>query len=355
VKKIYFLTLHRPNRSPSQRFRFEQYVSFLQQNGFETQHLFLLNASDDKLFYSSNVLSKVLILIKSTFFLLKSYWSVETDSLVFVQRECYMLGTAFFEKLFASKCKLIFDFDDAIWLQNVSDANKKFSFLKNPNKTKEIIQVSRLVIAGNQYLANYAKQYNSNVHVIPTTIDTDYHKPSAEKKKNGELIIGWTGTHSTVKYIYSIMPVLQKIKAKYSNVLFKVICEDEFRIEELAITTTAWSSEREIEQLSDIDIGIMPLPDDEWTKGKCGFKGLQYMAMQAPAVMSSVGVNTEIIQHGVNGFLARTDEEWFDILCQLIDSEVLRKKIGAAGRKTILEKYSVVANMDKYLSLLNSL
>jgi glycosyltransferase involved in cell wall biosynthesis len=355
VKKIYFLTLHRPNRSPSQRFRFEQYVSFLQQNGFETRHLFLLSPSDDKLFYSSNVLSKVWILIKSTFFLLKSYWSVELDSLVFVQRECYMLGTAFFEKLFASKCKLIFDFDDAIWLQNVSDANKKFSFLKNPNKTKEIIQVSRLVIAGNQYLANYAKQYNSNVHVIPTTIDTDYHKPSAEKKKNGELIIGWTGTHSTVKYIYLIMPVLQKIKAKYSNVLFKVICEDEFRIEELAITTTAWSSEREIEQLSDIDIGIMPLPDDEWTKGKCGFKGLQYMAMQAPAVMSSVGVNAEIIQHGVNGFLAHTDEEWFDILCQLIDSEVLRKTIGEAGRKTILEKYSVVANKDKYLSLLNSL
>jgi glycosyltransferase involved in cell wall biosynthesis len=330
-------------------------VSFLQQNGFETRHLFLLSPSDDKLFYSSNVLSKVWILIKSTFFLLKSYWSVELDSLVFVQRECYMLGTAFFEKLFASKCKLIFDFDDAIWLQNVSDANKKFSFLKNPNKTKEIIQVSRLVIAGNQYLANYAKQYNSNVHVIPTTIDTDYHKPSAEKKKNGELIIGWTGTHSTVKYIYLIMPVLQKIKAKYSNVLFKVICEDEFRIEELAITTTAWSSEREIEQLSDIDIGIMPLPDDEWTKGKCGFKGLQYMAMQAPAVMSSVGVNAEIIQHGVNGFLAHTDEEWFDILCQLIDSEVLRKTIGEAGRKTILEKYSVVANKDKYLSLLNSL
>ncbi len=355
MKKIYFLTLHRPNRSPSQRFRFEQYVSFLQQNGFETRHLFLLSPSDDKLFYSSNVLSKVWILIKSTFFLLKSYWSVELDSLVFVQRECYMLGTAFFEKLFASKCKLIFDFDDAIWLQNVSDANKKFSFLKNPNKTKEIIQVSRLVIAGNQYLANYAKQYNSNVHVIPTTIDTDYHKPSAEKKKNGELIIGWTGTHSTVKYIYLIMPVLQKIKAKYSNVLFKVICEDEFRIEELAITTTAWSSEREIEQLSDIDIGIMPLPDDEWTKGKCGFKGLQYMAMQAPAVMSSVGVNAEIIQHGVNGFLAHTDEEWFDILCQLIDSEVLRKTIGEAGRKTILEKYSVVANKDKYLSLLNSL
>ena len=354
MKKIYFLT-HRPNRSPSQRFRFEQYVSFLRQNGFETRHLFLLSPSDDKLFYSSNVLSKVWILIKSTFFLLKSYWSVELDSLVFVQRECYMLGTAFFEKLFASKCKLIFDFDDAIWLQNVSDANKKFSFLKNPNKTKEIIQVSRLVIAGNQYLANYAKQYNSNVHVIPTTIDTDYHTPNAEKKKNGELIIGWTGTHSTVKYIYLIMPVLQKIKAKYSNVLFKVICEDEFRIEELAITTTAWSSEREIEQLSDIDIGIMPLPDDEWTKGKCGFKGLQYMAMQAPAVMSSVGVNAEIIQHGVNGFLARTDEEWFDILCKLIDSEVLRKTIGEAGRKTILEKYSVVANKDKYLSLLNSL
>jgi glycosyltransferase involved in cell wall biosynthesis len=151
------------------------------------------------------------------------------------------------------------------------------------------------------------------------------------------------------------MPVLQKIKSKYSNVSFKVICEDEFTIEELGITTTAWSSEREIEQLSDIDIGIMPLPDDEWTKGKCGFKGLQYMAMGVPAVMSAVGVNTEIIQHGENGFLALNDEEWFEILCQLIDSTELRKTIGGAGRKTVLEKYSVTANKHKYLSLLNSL
>jgi glycosyltransferase involved in cell wall biosynthesis len=354
VKKVYFLTLHRPNRSPSQRFRFEQYVSFLNENGFETQHLFLLSAEDDKVFYSSSILPKAWILAKSILFLLWSYFFVERDSIVFVQRECFMLGTAFFEKLFAKKTKLVFDFDDAIWLQNVSDANKKFSFLKNPNKTRDIIAVSKLVIAGNQYLADYAKQSNSNVHVIPTTIDTDYHKPSSAENIN-KITIGWTGTHSTVKYIYSIMPVLQKIKSKYSNVSFKVICEDEFTIEELGITTTAWSSEREIEQLSDIDIGIMPLPDDEWTKGKCGFKGLQYMAMGVPAVMSAVGVNTEIIQHGENGFLALNDEEWFEILCQLIDSTELRKTIGGAGRKTVLEKYSVTANKHKYLSLLNSL
>lgn len=355
MKKIYFLTLHRPNRSPSQRFRFEQYVSFLQENGFETQHFFLLSAIDDKRFYSSRIFPKIWILIKSTFILFKTYFTVEHGSIIFVQRECFMLGTAFFEKLFALKGKLVFDFDDAIWLQNVSEENKKFSFLKNPNKTSEIIKISKLVIAGNQYLADYAKQFNSDVHVIPTTIDTDYHKPQVAKKQNEKLIIGWTGSRTTVQYFFVILPVLQRLKAKYDNVSFKVICEEAFYMDELGITTTVWSSAKEIEQLAEIDIGIMPLPDDEWSKGKCGFKGLQYMAMQVPAVMSAVGMNTEIIQHGVNGFLAHNDEEWFTILSQLIESAELRKIIGEAGRKTILEKYSVAANKNKYLTLLNSL
>ena len=106
-----------------------------------------------------------------------------------------------------------------------------------------------------------------------------------------------------------------------------------------------------MEDLQDIDIGIMPLPDTDWTRGKCGLKGLQYMGLAIPTIMSPVGANMQIIKHGVNGFLASTKEEWVDYLSQLIESEELRKKLGEAGRKTVEEQFSVEANKEKYLGL----
>ena len=113
--------------------------------------------------------------------------------------------------------------------------------------------------------------------------------------------------------------------------------------------------DREVANLDMIDIGMMPLPDDDWARGKCGFKGIQYMSLSKPAVMSPVGVNPEIIQHGVNGFLANTTEEWFTCLSKLIDSSELRHKIGAEGRKTIEERYSVKSAQGKLLSMLEDL
>jgi glycosyltransferase involved in cell wall biosynthesis len=121
----------------------------------------------------------------------------------------------------------------------------------------------------------------------------------------------------------------------------------------LSISGQAWRLDTEIQDLMSFDIGIMPLPDDEWTKGKCGFKGLQYMALEVPTVMSPVGVNTEIIDHGKNGFIANNETEWLAILSQLINDAELRKHIGQEGRKTIVNKYSKSANLNKYLSLFN--
>jgi glycosyltransferase involved in cell wall biosynthesis len=116
-----------------------------------------------------------------------------------------------------------------------------------------------------------------------------------------------------------------------------------------------WREETEIEDLSAIDIGLMPLPDDEWAKGKCGLKALQFMAMELPVVTSPVGVNTEIVQDGVNGFLARSDNEWFERLSALIESEERRREVGRAARVTVLERYSVVSQREHYLALLEGL
>jgi glycosyltransferase involved in cell wall biosynthesis len=268
-----------------------------------------------------------------------------------VQREALMIGSSFFEKrIKKSKAKLIYDFDDAIWKLDTSDANKKFEWLKNPNKTKEIISVADLIIAGNNYLMNYALQYNSEVKLIPTTIDTTFHKPEIKNKQSDVITIGWSGSKTTIKHFESAIPVLIKIKEKYGErVDFKVMGDASFSHKDLQINGIEWTHETEVSIINSFDIGIMPLPEDDWAKGKCGLKGLSYMSCAIPTIMSPVGVNAEIIQHGENGFLAEKEEEWLKYLSLLIENPELRKKLGEAARKSVEHKYSVEANKHLYL------
>jgi len=185
---------------------------------------------------------------------------------------------------------------------------------------------------------------------MPTTIDTDYHKRIYEFQKKTSICIGWTGTSTTLKHFETIIPALKKIKTTFNKkIYFKVIVNFPYHLPELDIEATQWSLEKEIQDLSEIDIGIMPLPDDEWSKGKCGFKGLQYMSLEIATIMSPIGVNTEIIKDGENGFLASTEEEWVEKLSLLIEDESLRLTLGKKGRQTVEERYSVNALKNQYV------
>jgi glycosyltransferase involved in cell wall biosynthesis len=349
---ILFIALHRANRSPSQRYRFEQYVDILKSNGYHCRQLFLLTESDDRLFYASgNYVGKAVILIKSIFKLCEEVFLKKPSSVVFVQRESFMIGTSIFERLFSLRSKLIFDFDDSIWLPTISKGNQKLKFLKKSDKIKKIISYSSQVVCGNQYLATYASKYNPNVAIIPSTIDTDryYIRQRTESKA---ITIGWSGSFTTVPHFEFIIPALFKIQTKYGDrINFHMIGVEGYSCNGLNISSMAWNAISEVEDLHFFDIGIMPLPDDEWTRGKCGMKGLQYMAAGIPTIMSPVGVNKEIIQDGVNGFLASTEAEWIDKLTRLIDSADLRERLGLNGRKTVEVKYSVKANAPLYLEL----
>jgi glycosyltransferase involved in cell wall biosynthesis len=358
LKKVLIVCAHRLMRSPSQRFRFEQYLSFLEKNGYQFQMSALLNAKDDRLFYSrSGVLRKGWIYLKTLKKRTADWLRANKYDLIFIQREALMTGSTFFEKRFSrSKAKMIFDFDDSIWLQNVSAANKKLAFLKNAQKTSKIIGMSDLIFAGNRYLAGYAEQFNPNVVIIPTTIDTDQYKPPAEKKQGGPVCIGWSGSITTIQHFAIAIPVLKKIREKYGDrVSFKIIGDANYYCTELDTKGEAWKAATEVEDLAKIDIGIMPLHDDEWAKGKCGLKGLQYMAIGIPTLMSPVGVNSEIIQNGVNGYLPATEDEWIKQLSELIENADLRKRIGDRGRETVVKRYSVDAWKEKYLDTFNEL
>lgn len=357
-KKILFIGIHRLDRSPSQRFRFEQYLSFLERNGFTWELSYIISEEEDKFFYKSgHYLRKLGLFIRAVFIRLSDVRRANQYDIIFIQRESFMVGGAFFEKMFSrSKAKIVYDFDDAIWLQHISEENKMFKWLKKPQKIATIIALSDMVFAGNSYLEAYAKKFNSNVKLIPTTIDTTYHKPLVVSKKNNSVCIGWTGTFSTLKYFEHILPVLKRVKEQFGDqVYFKIIADREKEYEEIGTNTTLWNANTEIEDLNELDIGIMPLPDDEWTKGKCGFKGLQYMAISVATIMSDVGANKDIIKHGINGYLVATMEEWYETITMLINDKAKRKLVGEEGRKTVQEQFSVEANKAKYLNYLNEL
>lgn len=343
--------------APNQRFRFEQYLKYLESNGFFCEVSPLLSSSEARLLYNQGYyIKKGLLLNRSYTQRKKDLKRIRDFDFVYISRESLMTGSYFFEKNLASLgIPFIYDFDDAIWNIDVSPANKRFRWLKDPSKTSEIIKLATLVVAGNEYLAKYARQYNMNTVIIPTTVDTGKFVRINRGNENGNVTIGWSGSKTTIAHYKTIIPVLKIISEKYGDkIKFKVIGDDSYFNKHPEITGEKWSPEDEVIKMNEIDIGIMPLPDNEWTKGKCGLKGLTYMACEIPSVFSPVGVNCDIIKHGVNGFLAGSNDEWIKVLSMLIESPELREKTGKAGRQTVVEKYSVEANKHKYLESFES-
>ena len=346
---------HRPGRSPGQRFRFEQYLDYLNSKGIQCDISFLLNEKDDAAFYShGHYFAKFRILLKSLLIRSKDLKRCKDYDLIFIYREAVMFGSAYFEKrMFRKGCRIVLDYDDAIWMMDVSEANKKLKWLKRPLKTREIISYSRAVFVGNNFLGTYAEAFNKNVKIVPTTIVASSFQRQRQRIDKDSVCLGWTGSYTTLKHFKTAIPFLKILLEKYgSKIYIKLISDEPPQQDEIEIQFCKWNKETEVRDLEEIDIGIMPLPDDDWSKGKCGFKGLQYMALAIPCVLSPVGVNTEIITNNENGFLAATNEEWVEKLSMLIDSIELRAKIGQAGRQTLVEKYSYESWKDRYLQYL---
>jgi len=356
MREILFVSVHPPGRVPSQRFRYEQYVDFLAEHGYRTTFSPVLRPGEHVQAYSpGHAARKGVIAARGVLRRLGDLLRARRYDIVFVQREAVPFGTAIFEAAFSrSPARLVFDFDDSIWLPNASEANRRFAWLKRPGKTADIIARADLVFAGNEYLRSYAARFNTRVVVIPTTIDTDRYVRSngATRSQTGEPVcIGWSGSMTTVQHFKLVLPVFRRLRRRYgSRVTFAVIGDPAFRDDELGIVGQPWSADTEVEDLGRFDVGVMPLPDDDWARGKCGLKGLQYMGLEIPAVMSPVGVNTEIVEDGRNGFLAGSEDEWFDKLSRLIESADLRKRLGTAARETVVERYSVESQKQRYVA-----
>ena len=354
MPEVLIICAHRPKRSPSQRYRFEQYLPFLQSHGFNFTFSYILNEADDKIFYSQgNTLHKIWILFKGILIRIKDVFRYKKYDIIFIQREASFFGISVFERLARrSGAYVIFDFDDSIWLADTSPGNKKWEWIKRPEKFYNNVRHANCVIAGNEYLAEQARPYNKNVVVLPTSINTAIHRPLPESETKGYVTIGWSGSISTIKHFEGLLPELRQIKNRYGDVVkFKVIGDPQYKNDELGVESVPWTEADEVAQLNTLDIGLMPLPDDAWAKGKCGLKGLSYMACGVATVMSAVGVNSTIIQDGENGFLINQESEWHEKLSLLIEQAELRKKFGEKGRLTVEANYSVEVLKDKYLQV----
>jgi len=350
--KILFLAPYPIGEAPSQRFRFEQYFDTLVSQGFTYEFKSFWNDRSWEILYKKgHIVKKIFGLIMGYAGTLKCLFHLSSFDLIFIHREVTPLGPPFIEWLICKilKKQLVYDFDDAIWLQSqISIAPDPLSMLKWRQKVGAICKWSYKISCGNPYLSDFARLYHSNVVLNPTTIDTDYHKP--KHLQNNPPILGWTGSHSTMPFLETLIPLLKKLRADH-DFIFRVISDVAPTFELPGLQFVEWKKEQEIEVLNSIDIGIMPLPDSPWSKGKCGFKILQYMALEKATVASAVGVNIEIIDHGHNGLLCSNESDWLICLEQLLSDQELRTRLGKNGRTLVKQKYSVTSNRSNFLKL----
>lgn len=338
--------------SPGQRFRIEQWEPILAEGGVEITYAPFENDELRAVLYQGGkVLAKVGAVTRNMRRRSRELSNAGDYDLVYIFREAALLGPPWFERKIAKTgVPVIFDFDDAVFVSYKSPSNGYLSYLKFPVKTAEIVRLSTHVMAGNEYLAEYSRQYNPNVTVIPTSIDTDKYTYIEKADEPQTITIGWSGSFSTIQHLDTIREALQEL-AKTDQYRLRVIGSPAYKVPGVDTEAMQWRSETEIADLSEIDIGLMPLPDEDWTKGKCGLKALQYMALGIPTICSPVGVNSTIIKDGVNGFLADGKDEWIEKIKRLMHSAELRKKLGRAGRETVEREYSAKAIAPKVLEV----
>jgi glycosyltransferase involved in cell wall biosynthesis len=262
-------------------------------------------------------------------------------------------GSSLFERIYCTLSKkIIYDIDDLTFMGKTSKNNSFISILRKPDKYFYLMKVADHVITCTPFLDSIVKKYNSKTTDISSTINTDKYLPIENYSNDHRLIIGWSGSHSTVPYLQLLVPVLQNLKDKQDFKLL-VIGTSNFEIEGVDVEAIPWSEANEVRELSRIDVGIYPLPDEEWVLGKSGLKALQYMALGIPTVATAIGTNFRIIEDGVSGFLVNTEEEWIRRLSSLLNSGELRKKIGIKGKARVDKFYSIHANKKIYLQIFN--
>ncbi len=344
-------------RVPGQRYRIEQWAPRLAALGVEVTFAPFLDAGAlDVLYRPGHVLTKARATLRGHLRRRDDLRRAGDFDVAFVYREATLLGPPWLERRLARVLPLVFDFDDAIWLPASSAANAWASALKPRGKTAELCRLARHVTAGNETLAAFARLHagDERVSVVPSTIDLAAY-PLRERPPNARPVIGWTGSATTLPYLEALVPALLRLRARVDFELRVIGPEPEpDAFEGLDLRVVPWSAASEADDLRAFDIGLMPLPDDEWSRGKCGMKALQYMALGIPPVVSPVGVNATLVEHGINGLHARTSHDWVAAGAVLLAHADARARLGAAARLTVERGYGADLHAPRVAAILHA-
>lgn len=324
--------------APSQRFRLEQWSPYLERGRISMEFRPFAPPDLVKLLYQSGqAFGKILGLTKAMLRQSRDIpWPGEFDVAV-VHRGASLIGPAFLERKIARHTPLVYDFDDAIHMLHTSTANRTFGWLKFPTKTADICKIAAGVTVGNEYLAQFARLHNDHVSIVPSSVETKVYTPAASRKTSDAPVVGWMGSSTSQTYLEPFSPLLARMVDQ--GLRLKIV-SDRRPVFPFSFEWTPWSATTEVAELQSFDIGIMPLPATEWAKGKCAMKLLQYMGVGVPSIGSALGGNLEVIQDGTNGFLASSNDEWLDKTLRLARDSHLARRLGEAGRETVVARYS---------------
>jgi len=341
--------------APGQRYRVEQWSEYLGEHGISIDFVPFGRPRLARMLYErGRYLAKALEMTRGLAARVAEAWSASRYDAVLVQREACLVGPAWAERLAHRRCPaLVYDFDDAVYLPYRSPTHAYLSYLKFPWKTRALCRLASAVIVGNAHLAAFARRYNDAVHVVPSTVSLRAYRPRPPLPGRAPAVIGWTGSHSSAQYLRLVFPALQELRHRREFRLL-VIGVDGVEVPGVEVESRPWRAASEAEDLWNMDVGIMPLPDEPWAQGKCGMKALQYMGVGIPAVVSPIGVNREIVQHGVNGLQATTTAEWVESLEHLLADPALRSKLGSAARATVETRYSAEAQVPRVAAIIRS-
>ena len=329
----------------SSRLRIYQYIPYLREHGAEVVIMPLFGESYLHKLYTKNKRAITNAVISYSKRLLQ-LTRLKTFDLLWIEKELFPMLPGLVEYLLrAGGIPYVVDYDDAIFHNYDMCPNSVVRRLFG-KKIDKVISKSVLVIAGNDYIAKRAQDAGAEwVEVLPTVVDLKRY-PVASHKTSSNFTIGWIGTPVTVKYLKLIQPALERI-CQQTQASLKLVGSGPVKLGSIPCKICSWSESTEVNNIKSFDVGIMPLPDEYWERGKCGYKLIQYMSCEKPVVASPVGINKRIIAHGINGFLAETQQEWYRSLMFFQSRPLERRRMGIKGRRFVEKKYCLDVTAPK--------
>jgi glycosyltransferase involved in cell wall biosynthesis len=349
--KVLCLALY-PRSNASVRLRFEQQCAELTKHGVDLTISSFLDESGYRVtFQPGHIFAKVVAVARGFARRMTDLTRIPRFDLLLVYRESTPFGPRFVEA-FASlvDVPVVVDFDEAIFIRNIHPANQNWAWLRDPRRLSSALRSAQAVTAQNTYLAEFARPFNPRVDVVPTPVDTEARRPR-QVRRPGPVVIGWLGSETTAPYLRLVDDVLARLSDE-SEIIVRVVGGAYSNPRIRRVEVREFSLDREQAELDGFDIGILPEPDDPWTKGKGGYKALLYMAVGVPVVASRVGVNPDIVAEGETGYCVATTEEWVAALRRLINDEQLRARLGSAGRARAVDRFSVAVIAPRFAAAL---